>query len=332
MARRRIAGVPALVLLLASLLLLAAGAGAFWLAREWRAEAPPGARVLEVEVPRGTSLTGVGARLEAAGAVSDGRLFALAARLLGGGRPVQSGLYEVHAGEGWAAILGRMQRGEVVTLLVRIPEGLPSVLVAERLEAAERLTGTAPVPPEGSVLPATWEARPGEDRAAVIARMQAGMARTLAELWPTRTAASVVKTPEEAVILASIVEKETGVPAERRRVAGLYTNRLRAGMPLQADPTVIYPVTQGRPLGRRIRRSELAADTGYNTYLKPGLPVGPITNPGRDSIAAVLDPEVHDYLFMVADGTGGHVFARTYAEHRANVERWYALRRERGEM
>ena len=118
----------------------------------------------------------------------------------------------------------------------------------------------------------------------------------------------------------------------RRRSAGLYSNRLRAGMKLEADPTVIYPVTKGKPLGRRIRQSELKADTGWNTYARAGLPKGPITNPGRESLAAVLDPEVHDNLFMVADGSGGHAFAATYAEHRENVARWFALRRERGEM
>ncbi len=142
----------------------------------------------------------------------------------------------------------------------------------------------------------------------------------------------MVKTPAEAIILASIVEKETGKAAERRQVAGVYSNRLAKGMKLDADPTVIYPITQGKPLGRRIRKSELAADTGYNTYLKPGLPKGPIANPGRASIAAVLDPAPTDALFFVADGSGGHVFAATLDEHNANVAKWYALRRQRGEM
>jgi UPF0755 protein len=162
--------------------------------------------------------------------------------------------------------------------------------------------------------------------------MQEGMTKALDELWPTRTAASVVKSREEAVNLAAIVEKETAIASERRRIAGVYTNRLRIGMKLDADPTVIYPITQGRPLGRRIRQSELRRDTGYNTYLKPGLPAGPIANPGRDSIAAVLDPERHEYIYFVADGRGGHVFARTYAEHQANVRKWFAIRRARGEM
>lgn len=296
----------------------------------WQRTAPPEAALVEVTIPEGASLRQAARALAAAGLVEDATAFEAMARLVGGGRAIQPGTYEFPVGNGWGAILGKMQRGEVLLLRLTIPEGLPSVLVHERLMAAPRLEGEVAVPAEGSVLPATWDYRPGETRAAVLARMQAGMERTLADLWPTRTARSAVSTPEEAIILASIVEKETALPAERRRVAGLYTNRLRAGMRLDADPTVIYPVTQGRPLGRRIRRSELQADTGYNTYVRVGLPVGPITNPGRDSIAAVLDPEPHDYLFMVADGTGGHVFARTYAEHQANVARWRAFRAERG--
>ncbi|MCS6987633.1 MAG: endolytic transglycosylase MltG [Sphingomonadaceae bacterium] len=315
--------------LLASGLVVLAGA---YVAHMWRRAAPADAPRIEVEIEPGDTLARAAARLERAGVVSSGARFRLLARLLGGARPVQPGLYEFRAGEGWGRVLEKLQRGDVLVLRIVIPEGLPSVLVHERLMAAPRLVGEVEVPPEGSVLPATWDYRPGETRAAVLRRMQQGMERTLAELWAKRSPATPVKTPHEAVILASIVEKETARPEERRRVAGLYANRLKAGMRLEADPTVIYPVTQGRPLGRRIRRSELRADTGWNTYVRAGLPRGPITNPGRAALEAVLDPEVHDFLFMVADGTGGHAFARTLAEHEANVARWYALRRERGEM
>lgn len=308
-----------------------------WTHREWEQgaagdAAPVPQAFVEVEIPRGASLAAAAALLADAGVVPDAGRFRLGARLFGGEAPIRFGLYRFRRGEAPAEVLARLQRGDVLQLFLTIPEGLPSVLVHERLMAAERLTGEVEVPAEGSVLPDTWAYRPGETRAAVLARMQAAMTATLAELWEGRSSAAAVASPEEAVILASIVEKETGVPDERRRVAGLYSNRLRAGMKLEADPTVIYPVTQGRPLGRRIRQSELAADTGWNTYAKAGLPKGPITNPGRESLAAVLDPEPHDYLFMVADGSGGHVFTRTYAEHRAEVAKWYALRRARGEM
>jgi UPF0755 protein len=162
--------------------------------------------------------------------------------------------------------------------------------------------------------------------------MQAAMQAALKELWPKRSPRTVARTPAEAVILASIVEKETGKPAERRLVAGLYSNRLRQGMMLQADPTIIYPITRGKPLGRRIRQSEIAAQNGYNTYAMVGLPQGPITNPGRASIEAVLNPAQTDALYMVADGTGGHAFAATLEQHNANVAKWFAIRRARGEL
>lgn len=327
-----VAGQPRWMLWGAILALSALLVMSVWTATVWTRVPDPGAGTIELTVAKGASLAAVAEQLEQEGLVEDAASFTLAARLLGGDRPVQAGTYRFSLGDGWGTILSRLQKGDVVTLFLTIPEGMPSVMVAERLRAAAQLSGDVAVPAEGSVLPATWPMRPGEDRAAVLKRMQQGMEKTLAELWPGRTEASAVKTPEQAIILASIVEKETAVPTERRRVAGLYGNRLKAGMKLEADPTVIYPVTRGKPLGRRIRRSELDADTGWNTYARAGLPKGPITNPGRASIAAVLDPEVHDYLFMVADGSGGHVFSRTYPEHRAAVEKWYAQRRARGEM
>ena len=198
--------------------------------------------------------------------------------------------------------------------------------------AQSNLTGQVAAPPEGSVLPDTYEIGMGETRAAMVLRMQAAMQRTLKELWEKRSAGLVVKTPHEALVLASIVEKETGQPSERGLVAGLYANRLRQGMMLQADPTIIYPITRGKPLGRRIRQSEIAAVNGYNTYAMIGLPTGPITNPGRASIEAVLNPAKTDALYMVADGTGGHAFAATLEQHNANVAKWFAIRRARGEL
>lgn len=329
---RRIAGIPAWILWAALALLAAIVAGALWVAAVWTRSAEPDASRVEVSIPRGAGLGQAARLLAAAGVVEHARTFELAARFIGDDRPIQYGLYAFRRGAGWGETLDRMQRGDVILLRILIPEGMPSILVAEQLMRQERLTGEVEAPAEGSVLPATYVARPGEERAAVLARMQAEMTQTLENLWAERSADTVVRTPEEAIILASIVEKETAQADERRRIAGLYTNRLRRGMRLEADPTVIYPVTKGKPLGRRIRRSELAADNGYNTYLRAGLPDGPITNPGRESIAAVLDPEEHDYLFMVADGGGGHAFARSFAEHQANVAKWYAIRRERGEM
>ena len=198
--------------------------------------------------------------------------------------------------------------------------------------AADFLVGNVAVPAEGSVLPDAYPYTRGEQRSAVLKRMQGAMAKALSKAWADRKPNTVVRSPEEAVILASIVEKETSKASERRTVAGVYSNRVRIGMRLQADPTVIYPVTRGRALGRRILKSELLADNGYNTYAKSGLPVGPIANPGKASIEAVLNPAPTRALYFVADGTGGHVFADTLEQHNANVQKWYALRRSRGEM
>jgi UPF0755 protein len=229
-------------------------------------------------------------------------------------------------------ILDAFQSGKVVRRFVTVPEGMPSVLVWERLMAEDLLTGAVDVPPEGSILPDTYAFERGQSRKSLVEQMQAAMDKALAEEWAKRRSGIAVDTMRDALILASIVEKETGKPEERRMVAGLYSNRVQTGMKLQADPTIIYPITKGKPLGRRIRQSEIAAVNGYNTYTKVGLPEGPITNPGRDSIAAVLNPEATSALYMVADGTGGHWFASTLAEHNANVAKWYAIRRERGEM
>jgi len=310
---------------------LAAAGGVAVLAPWYGWSAQPGKSQI-FAVAKGASLVRVARELESQGLISDALRFRIGARLLGSDAAVQAGSYRLQPGQSWGSILAALQSGEVQRFTVTIPEGWPSVLVADRLNAIPDLKGSITPPPEGSVLPDTYDYQPGEPRAAVLKRMQAAMAKTLADLWPKRTARTAVKSPAEAVILASIVEKETGKASERRTIAGVYSNRLKIAMKLDADPTVIYPITQGRPLGRRIRRSELNRDTGYNTYLKPGLPRGPIANPGRDSIMAVLDPATTDALYFVADGSGGHVFAKTLAQQNANRERWFAIRRQRGEM
>ena len=283
-------------------------------------------------VPSGASLTSVARKLEDEGLVGSADSFLLRAKVLGSGDPIKAGEFLLPAGASPATILDTFQHGEVIRRFVTIPEGLPSIMVWERLMAEPLLTGTVPVPEEGSVLPESYDFERGEPRSAVLARMQQAMTETIAELWPKRAPGIAVDTPEEAVILASIVEKDTGVARERRMVAGLYSNRVKEGMLLQADPTIIYPITKGKPLGRRIRQSEISAVNDYNTYTMVGLPKGPITNPGRASIEAVLNPAKTEALYMVADGKGGHVFASTLAEHNANVARWFAIRRSRGEM
>ncbi|AVA13275.1 MAG: endolytic transglycosylase MltG [Sphingopyxis granuli] len=284
-----------------------------------------------VVIPPGASIAKAGEILEKAG-VASASAFRNRARFLGSDKPIKPGEYEVKKGMGAGDILALLQSGKTVQRFVMIPEGMPSIMVWERLMAEPRLTGEVAVPAEGSVLPDTYAFTTGESRAAVLKRMQAAMDKAFAELWAKRTPRTAAKDRGEAITLASIVEKETGVPAERRTVAGVYTNRLAVGMKLQADPTIIYPITRGKPLGRRILRSEIQAVNGYNTYAMVGLPKGPIANPGKASIAAVLDPEPNDYLFFVAKGDGGHIFARTLSEHNANVQKWYEIRRERGEM
>ena len=283
-------------------------------------------------IPTGSTLTSVANKLEKEGLVSSGRGFLLRAKLLGGSRPIQAGEFLLTPDMGQGDILAAFQSGDVIRRFITIPEGMPSILVWERLMAEDKLTGEIPVPAEGSVLPDTYDFENGEARTAVLARMQAAMQNYLAEAWPKRVPGIAVDNIKDAVILASIVEKETGQPSERRMVAGLYSNRVKKGMFLQADPTIIYPITKGKPLGRRIRQSEIAAINDYNTYSMPGLPKGPITNPGRESIAAVLNPEKTDALYMVADGSGGHEFNADYAAHQRAVDKWYALRREKGEM
>jgi len=254
------------------------------------------------------------------------------ARLFGSRDPIQAGEFEVPAGTGGGALLDLLQHGRPVQRLITVTEGMPAIIVAEKLAASPYLTGAVPPIAEGSLLPDSYGFERGEARAAVVKRMQAAMSRALNQLWPKRSSDCPVANPYQAVILASIVEKETGKASERPTIAGVYCNRLRIGMKLDADPTVIYPVTKGKPLGRRILKSELNAQNGYNTYRRAGLPDGPIANPGKASIEAVLHPAATKALYFVADGTGGHVFAQTLAEQQANVAKWFALRRARGQM
>jgi len=304
------------------------GAGGFWLL--WASPGPK-AGPHQVTVEEGSALASVARQLHDQGAIpGTADTYRVMARLFGSSDPVQAGEFEIPAGASGAEVFDILQHGRPVVRLLTIPEGMPSILVQEKLAAIPELIGEAPLPAEGSVLPNSYDWQSGETRAAVLKRMTDAMDRELDALWARGAANCPVRSQEEAVTLASIVEKETGKASERPMVAGVLCNRLRTGMALGADATTIYPITKGKPLGRMIRRSELAADNGYNTRRKLGLPVGPITNPGRDSIAAVLNPAKTDALYYVADGTGGHVFARTLAEHNANVARWRAYRKAKG--
>jgi len=286
-----------------------------------------------VMIPEGASIGSVARRLEKAGAIpGTAGTYYVMARLFGSHDPIQAGEFQIPKGMGGAAILDLLQHGRPVQRLITVTEGMPAIIVQEKLSANPYLAGPTPSIEEGSVLPDSYGYQRGETRSALVSRMQKAMQKTIAELWPKRSTDCPIAMPEQAVILASIVEKETGKASERPIIAGVYCNRLRIGMPLQADPTVIYPVTKGKPLGRRILKSELQAQNDYNTYRRRGLPEGPIANPGKASIAAVLHPAPTKALYFVADGTGGHVFANTLAEQNANVAKWYAIRRQRGQM
>lgn len=216
---------------------------------------------------------------------------------------------------------------------VTLAEGVTSWQVVDALKRADFLTGeVAEVPPEGSLAPDSYEVEKGSDRGALLVRMTQAQEQILAALWASRAEGLPYASPEEALIMASIVEKETGVADERPQVASVFVNRLERGMRLQTDPTVIYGITLGQGvLGRGIRQSELRRETPYNTYVIDGMPPTPIANPGRLSIEAALNPDTTDYIFFVADGTGGHAFAVTLEEHNANVARWREIERQRGE-
>jgi len=216
---------------------------------------------------------------------------------------------------------------------IAFAEGVTSWQVVESLRNMDVMEGqVAEIPPEGSLAPDSYEVRPGDDRATLIAQMKEAQLDRVTAVWATRDTSVPIESPEEMLTLASIVEKETGLAEERGQVASVFVNRLNRGMRLQTDPTVIYGITQGqRVLGRGLRRSELRARTPWNTYVIDGLPPTPIANPGLASLEAVANPPTTPFVFFVADGTGGHAFAETLDEHNANVARWRAIEAERAE-
>jgi len=283
-----------------------------------------------VSLPSGAGVSAIAATLKSAGVIRSTDMFKAAATLTGADRKLRAGEYEVPDKASLRSVLVLLVEGRVVRHYVTLPEGWSSAQAVEILNKQAILTGTIDaIPAEASLWPDTYEISRGETRASVIGRMRRARDENLARLWAARGPATVVRTPEEAMILASIVEKETGVAAERPRVAAVFTNRLRSGMRLESDPTIEYGITKGVPLRRGLRRSELDRPNPWNTYQIDGLPPTPISNPGRDAVAAVLNPPSTSDLFFVADGSGGHAFARTYDEHLANVARWREVERRR---
>ncbi len=315
------------------LLLLGVGTG-IWCLHEYRKPGPLSETKL-ILIDRGSGLSGIAARLQSEGAITQDLIFKIAARLKKVHTQLKAGEYEIPPQASMAQILQKMVAGEVYDRKVTFREGLTSWQVVQILNRTAELAGDpiATIPEEGSLLPDTYHYMKSDTRAKLIEQMQAAMKKTQDDLWPTRVADLPIVNMSEVMVLASIVEKETGVPDERRKVAGVFINRLKRGMPMQSDPTAIYALTKGEikedgmgPLGRRLLRKDLEIDSPYNTYKYPGLPPGPIANPGRESIAAVLNPEAHNFIYFVADGTGGHVFAETLAEHEDNVVKWRKIR------
>ena len=318
---------------LAFLILLAAlGAGALlWVDHEFtRGGLTAEDRV--VVLPRGAGLDGIAKRLARAGVIERPWLFRLRVRLAGDERGLQAGEFLFTAGLSAEGVMNHLLTGRPLVRRLTVPEGATSRWAVALINDAVGLEGAVvAIPDEGALLPETYHYSFGDGRSEMIGRMTAAMTETVAALWSKRRQGLPFATPGEAVILASIVERETALAEERRHIAGVFVNRLRRGMRLQSDPTVIYGLTGGEAdLGRSLSRADLKNDNPYNTYLIAGLPPGPIANPGRDAIAAVLDPQDTRDLYFVADGTGGHVFARSLAEHNRNVAKWRKLKKASG--
>ncbi len=276
------------------------------------------------EVRAGDRLTTVSDRLLASGLISNATIFRISARSTGEDKQLKYGEYKIPAYSSMRQILALVTSGRSLSYQVTIPEGLTSFQIVALLMNQPLLTGDlTDIPPEGSLAPDTYSISKGDTRASVIRRMTLAQHRILTDAWGLRAEGLPLKTPDEALTLASIIEKETAVPAERAMVASVFINRLNRGMRLQTDPTVIYGVTKGKGnLGRGLRQSELRTKTDWNTYVIEGLPATPIANPGKDSIEAALNPATSNFVFFVADGTGGHAFSETIGEHNRNVRKW----------
>ncbi len=319
----------ALIVLLVLVLLggLAAAGGAFWAYSQYRA-AGPLAEATPVVVPRGGTQA-IAEALAQRGVLADTRLLAPAAWVTRAEGPLRAGEYLFPARASLAEVLDVLRHARPVQRRLTIPEGLTARQISALIEAAPGLTGEAPPLAEGALLPETYSFQYGDSRAALVRRADAAMDAALARLWRDRAPNLPVATPREALVLASIVERETGQREERPRVAAVFLNRLKRGMPLQSDPTVAYAAAEGGVLDRPLSRADLDRDHPFNTYRVRGLPPGPIASPGEASLAAVLQPADTDELYFVADGTGGHAFARTLEEHNRNVARWRQIERQR---
>lgn len=283
------------------------------------------------EVRSGERLQSISERLQQEGLISNDVIFRIAARSSGNDQRLKFGEYQLPAYASMNDVLEIVTSGKALSYQVTIPEGLTSWQIVQRLKEEPMLTGdVSEIPPEGSLAPNTYSIAKGDEIGALLLRMTQAQHKIITEAWALREEGLPLKDTDEALTLASIIEKETGVNSEREIVASVFVNRLNRGMRLQTDPTVIYGVTKGKgSLGRGLRQSELRKKTEWNTYVIPGLPYTPIANPGKAAIEAALNPAKTDYLFFVADGTGGHAFAVTIDEHNKNVRAWRKIEAEK---
>ena len=284
-----------------------------------------------VVIPKGIGTKAIAEKLADEGVIWDSLIFLAGVRLSETGTMLKAGEYSFPPGVSPRQVMETLMKGETVAHRLTIPEGLTSKQIVALINAADSLQGRIDmIPDEGTLLPETYHFDLNEDRNALVARMSKAMTESIDTLWEGRQENLPIQSKEEAVILASIVERETALASERPHVAAVFINRLRQGMKLQSDPTTIYGLSNGMGvLDRSLTRKDLASTHAYNTYVIDGLPPGPIANPGRESLAAVLNPMNSDDLYFVADGSGGHAFAKTLPEHNRNVARWRKI--ERGE-
>ena len=304
--------------------ILAAAIGGAWYWEQWNWSQPgPSASYKVVMVEPGDHVAVIAQHLAEAGVIANADLFRLGLRIRNLQGTLKAGEYGFPAHESMASVAGILASGKSIQHKLTAAEGLTSKMIYDIVAADPVLTGDAgAVPDEGTLLPETYLFTRGTTRAQMLARMEKARVELLKKLWPARADNLPYKTKQDAITLASIVEKETAIPQERRHVASVFVNRLRLGMKLQSDPTIIYDITKGYPLGRGIRESELLRPSPHNTYAIAGLPPTPICNPGKDSIAAVLDPLTSNDLYFVANGKGGHVFSTSIEEQNKNVAAW----------
>jgi UPF0755 protein len=320
-------------LILAVLAILLAGI-AEWINAAWDAPGPTAASGNQtvVLIPPHMRTHDIAGILEQKAVLRHALVFEINARVRGLSAKLKAGEFAIPARASMRAIADILVEGKSIQHKLTVAEGLTGDMILKLVQTDPVLLGEAgPVPEEGSLLPETYLFTRGESRAGILAKMAKAQAKFLEAQWNARAQGLPFKSPREAVILASIVEKESALPQERRHIAAVFLNRLKIGMRLQTDPTVIYDLTRGYPLGRGIKQSELEAATPHNTYVIAGLPPGPICNPGKDSIAAVLNPDRSDDLFFVATGHGGHVFASTISEQARNVAAYRAFQRGQAE-